>query len=130
MITMTDVNSYRFTFASIGLGNAVVKDAKLFENALVVTTHTEDGFQLYIMELDIRGCKVKHVCQQPFSDGEVTSLSLWQRSGVLYAVACVWRDKTVYLDFHCVTDRVFVKSIPFQDRKLNFGDYRPHTTKS
>lgn len=117
-MTTTDLNSSRFTFASIGLGNAVVTDAKLCENTLVVTTHTADGFQLYIIRLDIRGCQVGQIHSQPFNDGEVTSLYLWQRSDILYAVACLWRDKAVYLDFHCVTDRFPVKSIPLQDRKF------------
>lgn len=114
---MTDLDSSRFTFASIGLGSAVVTDAKLYEDALAVTTHTEDGFQLYIVQLDIRGRQVKQVQTQAFHNGEVTSLSLWHRSGALYAVACLWRDKAVHLDFHCITSSLPVKSIALQDRK-------------
>lgn len=123
-MVLTDLNSSRFTFASIGLGNAVVTDAKLYEDALVVTTHTEDGFQLFVVQLDIRGRQVKQVQNQPFSDGEVTSLSLWQRSGVLHAVACLWRDKAVYLDLYCVTGQLLVKSIAVQHRKLEHFDCR------
>lgn len=114
---MTDLDSSRFTFASIGLGSAVVTDAKLYEDSLVVTTHTEDGFQLYTVQLDIRGRQIKQVQNQTFNDGEVTSLSLWHHAGILFAVACLWRGKAVYLDFHCITSRVPVKSIALQDRK-------------
>lgn len=116
---LTDLNSSRFTFASIGLGSAVVTDAKLYEDALVVTTHTDGGFQLYVVQLDIRGCRIKQVQSQSFNDGEVTSFSLWEKGGALYAVASLWRDKAVQLEFHHVTERSPVRSVAVQDRKLH-----------
>lgn len=98
----------------------MVTDAKLYEDALVVTTHTDDGFQLYTVQLDIHGCRIKQVQSQSFNDGEVTSLSLWQQAGVLHAVACLWRDKAIHLEFHRVTERSPVKSVALQDRKLYY----------
>lgn len=95
----------------------MVTDAKLYEDALVVTTHTDDGFQLYTVQLDIRGCRIKQVQSQSFNDGEITSLSLWQKAGALYAIACLWRDKAVHLEFYRVTDRSPVRSVALQDRK-------------
>lgn len=94
----------------------------LCEDALVVTTHTEAGYQLHVIQLDVRKYTARRLRSQSFVNGEVTALGLWKHPGRsnVNAVACLWHDKAAYLEFHSVTSDVFVGPIAVHDRESSF----------
>lgn len=88
----------------------------------MVTTHTEAGYQLHVIQLDIRDYRAytaRLIRTQPFDSGEVTALGLWEHpgQGTVYAVACLWRDKAVYIEFHSLTSDLSVETLAVHDRK-------------
>ncbi|CAN8103139.1 unnamed protein product [Discula destructiva] len=117
IVFMGPATSACLSLASLGLENAVVTDAMLWEDALVVTTHTDAGYQLHLFQLDVRDYTAKRIRTSSFVNGEVTALALWQDPGGtgLYAVALLWREKAAYLEFHSITSEVSVEPILVTD---------------
>lgn len=99
----------------------MITDAMLWRDALVVTRHTEAGCRLHVIQLNIREHIAKGLRTQTFDSGEVTALGLWQPPGqaAVYAVACLWRDSAVYLEFHSVTSDLPIETLAVHDRKSN-----------
>lgn len=114
---MLTLDSARFSFTQLGLGDAVVTEATIEGNALAIASHTAGGFQLHAIKLDVLNLHAEYLYSESFTEGEVTSFGICQFGSKVYAVACLWWDKAVYLDFYCLTDRERVKTISLQDRK-------------
>lgn len=115
---MLTLNSAEKHLTEFNLGHdAVVTDAAVEGNDLVIITHTTEGFQLHAIKLDILKFEAEFLYSEPFTEGEVTCFSLHQLSGKTHAVACLWWEKAVYLDFYCVTDRRRAGTISLKDRE-------------
>lgn len=72
---------------------------------------------MHVVKLDILSLQAKYLYSESFTNGEVTSFHLFQLAGKIHAVACLWWDKAVYLDFYSITDQERVKTISLQERK-------------
>lgn len=110
-------HSNRISFAQLGLEDAAVTDATIKGNALAIASHTGGIFQLHAIKLDVLKLQAEYLYSESFTNGEVTSFDICRLEGKVYAVACLWWEKSVCLDFFCLTDRERVRTISLEDRK-------------
>lgn len=100
----------------LGLGGAAVTDATIQGNILAVTSHAENVFELHTILLDGPTLEAQCLHREAFK-GEVTCLGLCNIAGKPYAVASLWWNSAIYLDFYSIQDKEHVKTIPIQSRK-------------
>lgn len=115
---MADINSAEISLTKFDLGHdAIVTDAAVESDFLAIITHTTDGFRLHAIKLDVSKFEAEYLYSEPFERGEVTCFGLHRLSGKTYAVACLWWEHAVILDFYCVTDRRRAHTFSLKDRK-------------
>lgn len=102
----------------MGLHEAVVTDATIQGNMLAVTSHVSNIFELHTVLLDGSNLEAHHLHRETL-EGEVTSLGLCNIGGRAHAVACLWRNNAVYLDFYSIQDKAHVRTISMQSREYN-----------
>lgn len=110
-------NRSQFSFASLGLENAVVTDAALARDFLAVISHTGSKFQLHVIKLNIETLQVELLYTIPFNQGEVTAFSLCEIAEKIYAVTCLALGKAVFLDVYCITHQERITSVSLNDCK-------------
>lgn len=104
-LLITPAQSRHVSFASLGLGSAVVTDASLQDHILAVTAHVNNAFQLHFIKLPTNQEEVQYLYSEAIGYGEVTALRLYPMAGKIYAVACSNSGNAVLMERFCITEQ-------------------------
>lgn len=121
LVLITPSRPCHISFASLGLGSAVVTDASLEDDILAVTAHTDNAFQLHFIKLNPTDQEAQYMYSEAISYGEVTALSLYTMAGKIHAVACSNLGNAVLIERFCITNQTRDETIPLTNSTLYFN---------
>lgn len=110
VVFVSSSTSTQVSFATLGIGYAVVTDATLEGDLLAVTSHTDNESDVHMIKLDLQSLQAEYLFKEQLN-GEVACLSLCRIGAKMHIVAGLWWNNAVYLDFWCVPDRKHVKMV-------------------